>query len=768
MTEENTNKEQEEVVDKTKKRRRKYITYLIVLWGMFISGFALVFLVFYGILHGWFGYMPDFAELENPKIKQASEVYSGDGLLLGRYYRENRSNIDYAELSPHLINALLATEDIRFRDHSGVDFKALLRVAYGVLTNTHKGGGSTITQQLAKALFPREKNMTKPELVIRKLKEWVTATMLERRYSKDEIIAMYFNTVDFGHQSWGVKSAAATFFNKLPMELNPEEAALLVGVVNAPSRFSPIRNPKRSKKRRNVVLSQMEKYEFLTPAMAEKLRSTEIDMSNYRILNHRTGLAKHFREHLRKWLKNWAATHKKADGTNYDIYADGLKIYTTIDSRFQLYAEKAVHDHMALDLQPAFDRHWEGEPYAPFVFEEEEIKEQVKKVMNQGIRRSERYRLLKLAGVSVDSIKKSFNTPTRMRVFSWQGTVDTLMTPRDSVHYYKSFLQAGLLSVEPKTGYIKAYVGNIDYNHFKYDHVMQAKRQVGSTFKPILYTLAMQSGAYSPCTEVPNVQVSIQQPNGELWEPKNDSKYKRGQMISLKEALAHSNNWISAYLIKQFSPLSVIKLAKKMGVKSEIPAVHAISLGTPDLKLSEMVGAMNTFANKGIYTEPVFVTHIEDKNGVVLERFVPETNEAMSEETAYLMLDLMKGVKEFGTGRRLKFKYGFTHPVAGKTGTTQNQSDGWFMGLTPELVTGVWVGCEDRSAHFRTIRLGQGSNMALPIWALYMEQLYADEEINLSKEDFERPIRPLSVEIDCGKWKQQNQSFDDQVDESDF
>jgi penicillin-binding protein 1A len=754
--------------DKKKTRRKKYTRYLVVLWSIFVIGFVTIFMIFYGIVQGWFGYMPDFEELENPKINQASEVYSADSVLLGKYYRENRSNIDYAELSPHLVNALLATEDIRFRDHSGVDFRALTRVAYGVLTGNHKGGGSTISQQLAKALFPRERNMSKMDLVMRKFKEWVTATMLERRYSKDEIIAMYFNTVDFGHQSWGVKSAAATFFNKTPMELNVEEAALLVGVVNAPSRFSPIRNPERSTKRRNVVISQMEKYEFVNPILADTLRNTPIDMSNYRILSHKAGIGRHFREYLRKWLKEWASTNFKADGSPYDIYQDGLKIYTTIDSRLQTYAEKAVYDHMALDLQPSFEKHWKGYTYAPFVFEKTEIKDQVKKVMNQGIRRSERYRLLKLRGASNDSIKKAFNTPAKMRIFSWKGNIDTVMTPTDSVRYYKSILQTGLMSVEPHTGYVKAYVGNIDYNHFKYDHVKQAKRQVGSTFKPILYTLAMESGAYSPCTEVPNVQVSIPQPNGDLWEPRNDSRYKRDQMISLKEALAHSNNWISAYLIKQFSPLSVIKLAQKMGIENEIPAVHAISLGTPDLTLYEMVGAVNTFANKGIHVEPIFVTHIVDKNGAVLERFIPETNEAMSEETAYLMLDLMKGVKEFGTGTRLKYKYGFKHPIAGKTGTTQNQSDGWFMGLTPDLVTGVWVGCEDRAAHFRTIRLGQGANMALPIWALYMGQVYNDSTINISMEDFEKPIRPLSVEIDCDKWQQQNKSFEAEVDESDF
>ncbi len=759
---------EEKKEEKVQSKKKSYRKYLIIFWSLFILSFGGISLLFYSIVEGKLGYMPDFEELENPKINLASEVYSSDGMLLGKYYRENRSTVDYAELSPHLINALIATEDIRFREHSGVDGRALIRVIAGVLTGKHQGGGSTITQQLAKNLFPRSRNLSKPELVLRKFKEWVTATKLERHYSKDEILAMYFNTVDFGHQSWGVKAASRTFFNKSPMQLNVEEAALLVGVVNAPSRYSPIRNPNNATTRRNRVLSQMKKYEFLSPVAFDSVAQLPLDMSNYNILSHKAGLAKHFREYIRSWLKNWAKTHTKANGEAYDIYKDGLRIYTTIDSRLQQYAESAMEQHMGQDLQPAFDKHWKGYTNAPFVFEKDVVKDEVKKLMAQGMRRSERYRKMKLAKTPMDSIIMSFKTPTQMRIFTWEGRKDTVLTPMDSIRHYKSILQSGLMSMDPQTGFVKAYVGNIDYGHFKYDHVTQAKRQVGSTFKPILYTLAMESGEYSPCTEVPNVQVSIPQVTGDLWVPRNTSDYKKGEMISLKEALAHSNNWISAYLIKRFSPMSVSKLAKKMGITSNIPAVHAISLGSADISLYEMVGAMSTFANKGIFTKPTFVTRIVDKNGVTLERFIPETQEAMSEETAYLMLDLMKGVTMHGTGIRLRWKYKFDNPIAGKTGTTQNQSDGWFMGVTPDLVTGVWVGCEDRAAHFRTISLGQGANMALPVWALYMQQVYADSTINISKGDFEKPIKPLSVEIDCDKWQRQNEAINVIIDESEF
>ena len=749
----------------TKKRFRKYI---IGFWSVVIVLMLGVALFFSAISWGWFGEMPTFEELENPQSNLASEVYSADQVLLGKYYVENRSKTHYSKLSPHLVHALLATEDIRFRDHAGIDLISLFRVAFGVVTGNHKGGGSTITQQLAKNLFPRDRYLSTGELVMRKFKEWITAVKLERNYSKNEIIAMYFNTVAFGSNSFGIKSASRTFFNKSPMKLKVEEAALLVGVVNAPTRYSPILNPEASRARRDLVINQMAKYDYITQQEADSLTSQPIDMSDYNVMSHKTGIARYFREHIRGKLKDWCKTHYKPNGENYDLYKDGLKIYTTINSKMQKYAEEAVEEHLSQDLQPAFNKHWEGHEHAPFEFEADSADKEIEKIMKNGMRRSPRYRKMRRRGVSEDSIMKVFKQKKEMEVFSWQGEVDTVMTPWDSIRYYKSILQAGLMSMEPRTGYVRAYVGGPDYEHFKYDHVTYAKRQVGSTFKPFLYTLAMQEGGISPCTKVPNVQTRIELPDGTFWAPKNPSDDRIGEMVSLKWALAHSNNWISAYLIKRYSPQSVKKIARKMGVESPIPEVPAIALGTPDMSLYEMVGALNTYVNKGIYVEPIFLTRIEDKNGNVIERFIPEQQEAMSEETAYLMLEMLQGVVNKGTGIRLRYKYGFNQPIAGKTGTTQNQSDGWFIGMIPDLATGIWVGAEDRSAHFRTIGLGQGANMALPIWALYMQKLYNDQSIHIPKRDFKKPDKPLSVEIDCQKWEQQNQQQDNGIDEDEF
>ena len=748
--------------------KHKWRKYVLGFWGLVVTIILGITFFFAAISWGWFGEMPTFEELENPKSNLASEIYSADQVLLGKYYVENRSNTHYSNLSPHLVHALLATEDIRFRDHAGIDLISLFRVAFGVVTGNHRGGGSTITQQLAKNLFPRDRYLSTSELVMRKFKEWITAVKLERNYSKNEIISMYFNTVAFGSNSFGIKSASRTFFNKSPMELKVEEAALLVGVVNAPTRYSPIINPKASEKRRNLVISQMAKYDYIKNETADSLKQQPIDMSDYNVMSHKTGIARYFREHIRGKLKEWCKTHYKPNGEPYDLYKDGLKIYTTINSKMQKYAEKAVQEHLSQDLQPAFNKHWEGRPNAPFVFDSENPEEEIKKVMDQGMYRSPRYQKMRRRGISEDSIREAFHHKTQMRVFSWKGEVDTVMTPWDSIRYYKSVLQAGLMSMEPHSGYVRAYVGGPDYDHFKYDHVTYGKRQVGSTFKPFLYTLAMQEGGISPCTEVPNVQTRIELDDGTFWAPENPSDDRIGQMVSLKWALAHSNNWISAYLIKRYSPQSVKKIARKMGVTSAIPEVPAIALGTPDLSLYEMVGALNTYVNKGIYTEPIFLTRIEDKNGNVIERFISEQQEAMSEETAYLMLEMLQGVVNKGTGIRLRYKYGFEQPIAGKTGTTQNQSDGWFIGMVPDLVTGIWVGAEDRSAHFRTIGLGQGANMALPIWAIYMKKLYADSTIHIPKKRFEKPARPLSVEIDCNKWKQMNQQQDNGIDEDEF
>lgn len=732
--------------EQTRKRR-----YVRTLWGLFLAGFLFIVMLFVAISAGWLGFMPTFEELENPKSNLASEIISSDGVILGTYFVENRSNVHYTDLSPHLINALIATEDIRFHKHSGIDPKATIRVVYGVTLGRYSGGGSTITQQLAKNLFPRKTNRSKIQTVLIKFKEWVTAIKLERNYTKEEIIAMYLNTVPFGHQAYGIKSAAWTFFNKDPIDLNIEESALLVGILKAQTYYSPINHPDRAQKRREVVLSQMNKYQFIDETTYDSLRVLPVDMSNYRMQSHATGLARHFREFLRMKLTDWCEEHYKQDGTPYDLYKDGLKIYTTLDTRLQKYAEEAIEKHLGEDLQPSFFRHWQGYTNAPFVFEKDVADEEIDNLMEQAKRRSTRYRALRSQGMPSDSIDLVFNTPTEMTVFSWKGEIDTVMTPMDSIWYYKYYLRSALMSMEPHTGFVRAYACGPDYKFFKYDNVTYGKRQVGSTFKPFLYTLAMQEGEFSPCTEVPNIQYSIELFDGSVWAPRNTSDYKRGQMISLKEALAHSNNWISAYLMKRYSPEAVIEMAQNMGVTSEIPPYHAIALGSADLSLYEMVGAMNTFVNKGIYIEPIFITHIVDKNGNVIENFIPQQQEAMSAETAYLMLELMKGVVQTGTGIRLRFKYQFTNPIAGKTGTTQNQSDGWFMGLTPDLVTGVWTGCEDRAAHFRTITLGQGANMALPIWALYMQQVYNDSTLNVSMGDFEKPLRPLSVDIDCDK-----------------
>ena len=749
------------------KKKRDIKVYLIVIWSLFLIFALSVFLLFHGIVHNWFGEMPTFEELENPETNLATEIISADGKLLGTYYIENRSNVSYADISPDLINALIAIEDVRFYEHSGIDLIALFRVAKGVATgNSDMGGGSTITQQLAKNLFPRGENLSKSKLVIRKLQEWVTATKLEYNYSKDEIIAMYLNTVFFGHNAYGVKKATETFFGKEPNEITIEEAALLAGVVNAPTKFSPKRHPDNAMNRRNLVLKRMESCDYITEAEYDSISQIPIDMSHFGVLDHRAGQATYFREFLRGEMHEWAKTHFKQDGTPYNIYKDGLRIYTTIDSRMQRYAEEAVREHLALDLQPAFYRHWKGDPKAPFVLKNQE---EVDKIMMLSMKRSERYRVLKKAGWPMDSIIANFNEPVEMTLFSWDGPIDTILSPMDSIRYSKFFLQSALMSVETGTGYVRAYVGGDDYRFFQYDHVTQAKRQVGSTFKPFLYALAMQEGEYTPCTKVPNISYSIQLPDGKFWEPKDSGKNKFGEEVTLRWALAHSNNRISAYLMKRFGPEAVIQMARRMGVTSDIPAVPSICLGVCDISLYEMVGAMSTFANKGVYVKPIFITKIEDKNGNIIETFKAEQHEAMDEVTAYKMIELMKGVVYEGTGVRLRYKYGLRNPIAGKTGTTQNQSDGWFMGITPDLTTGIWTGAEDRSVHFKTITLGQGSNMALPIWALYMQKVYADPTLHVSKGDFPRPLANVDLEFDCDKYEEeQGAAAPEETEEDEF
>ncbi|MDX9891837.1 MAG: transglycosylase domain-containing protein [Bacteroidales bacterium] len=700
-------------------------------WIFYISGFLFVVLLFIAISLGLLGFMPTFSDLENPKTNLATEVYSADGELLGKYYLENRSPCKFEELDSSLIQALIATEDARFFKHSGVDGRALVRVFFGVVTGIHQGGGSTISQQLAKNLFPRDPDASKFKMVITKLKEWVVASKLEREYSKNEIIAMYFNTVDFGSNSMGIKSAAATFFGKLPSELNYQESAMLVGMLKAPTKFSPRRNPNASLSRRNTVIAQMEKYKYLTEQQADSIKKIPIDISQYKIQHHATGSATYFREYLRQYLTEWCKNNPKPDGSFYDIYKDGLKIYTTIDSRMQKHAEDAVREHIANYLQPMFFQHIKGVKNAPFY---NLTPEETERILVSAMKRSERYELMRDAGISDAEIRKNFDVKVKMKILTWdRGMVDTVMTPMDSIRYIKSFLQCGMMAMDVNTGFVKAYVGGVDYKYFQYDHVKLSKRQVGSTFKPYVYAVAMQSGEYNPCTMVPNVPVTFKLPEGTTWTPRNSGDYKSGQMISLSEALAQSINYISAYLMKQFGPHAVIQQVKSMGITSEIPAVPSIALGACELSLYEQVGAINCFPNQGVYIEPSFITKICDNNGNVIHSYVPKTNEAMDQITAFKTVRLMQGVVQHGTGARLRGQYKINFPMAGKTGTTDNQSDGWFVGYTPLLSCGVWVGCEDRAAHFRTTALGQGARTAMPVFALFMQKCYSDPELPYSK-----------------------------------
>ena len=729
------------------------------LWIIFGSVLLFIILFFICVAAGLFGDMPTFDELENPQTNLATEIISADGKILGTYHVENRSNVRYAELSHYMPEALISIEDERFIEHSGIDEKALFRVAFGVLTGKKKGGGSTITQQLAKNLFPRGENLSKPKLVLRKFQEWITATKLEYNYSKEEIIAMYLNTVAFGHNAYGIRAAASTFFDKKPIEMNIQECALMADVVNAPTRFSPIRNPESSIGRRNLVLQKMADNGFITQTECDSISQIPLDMSHFNIKDHNTGQATYFREFLRGELNNWAKNTTRADGTPYNIYRDGLRIYTTIDSRMQRYAEDAVKEFMGKELQPLFNSHWKGYRNAPF---SNLTADEIDHILETAMKRTERYRTLKNEGMPMDSIKAEFNRPVHMTVFSWNGPIDTVMTPMDSIRYYKWFLQASLISIETHTGHVKAYVGGLDYRFFKYDHVTQARRQVGSTFKPFLYSYAMGDSEFTPCTKIPNIPYNIELPDGRFWSPSNGGG--GGGEITLKSALAQSNNWISAYLMNHYGPEAIITHVRRMGVESPIDAVPSICLGSCDLKLIEMVGAMSTFANKGVYIKPMFITRIEDKNGNVIQRFSPEESEAMSELAAYKTIELMKGVVQSGTGVRLRSKYGFNNPIAGKTGTTQKNSDGYFMGITPDLTTGVWVGAEDRSVHFRSTRLGQGSHTALPIWAMYMKKVYADKSLNISQGNFPKPYAP-GIDLDFNCWQYDNEEPDEYIDE---
>ncbi len=738
-------------------------------WLLFLCGISLIPVIFLLASFGAFGFMPDHTALENPRTNLATEVISSDGVTLGKfYYEDNRTPVSFKELPKHLVDALIATEDIRYFDHAGIDARGTLRALFKF---GQGGGASTISQQLAKQLFHGEGSRNTFGRITQKIKEWVIATRLEKQYTKEEIIAQYFNIYDFGNNADGIRSAARIYFGKEPSALNLKESAMLVGMFKNSSLYNPRpeRNPVGTKNRRNVVLSQMEKYGFITQTVKDSLQQTPLDL-NYTPESHREGIATYFRAYLKTFLKDWInkSENVKPNGEKYNIYKDGLKIYTTIDSRMQFLAEQSVTEHMkALQAEFFVQNTPRRNPIAPFLDLEDE---EIEKLLKLGMKRSERWRKMRYdLKKPVREIIASFDKPTKMRIFSWtapNNEIDTILTPMDSMRYYKFFLRAGMMSMEPQTGFVKAWVGGFNYKHFQYDMVKQGKRQVGSTFKPFVYAAAIDQLQLSPCDTFPKAQITIpafKYGNMKPWAPKNSSKNYAG-FETLKSALANSRNTITARLMNEIGPQPVIDLAKNLGVEQRIPAVPSIALGTPDLSVYEMVAAYSTFANKGVYTNPVMVTHIEDKNGTLLYQFSPQTKDVLSEEVAYVAVNLMEGVTKFGSGQRLRhdfakdqavykeiitgYPYQFDNPIAGKTGTTQNHSDGWFMGMVPNLVTGVWVGGEDRATHFKSITYGQGASMALPIWANFMKGCYAIEDLEISKEEFEKPEQ-LSIETEC-------------------
>ncbi len=792
---------------------------LLWLWILLLSPILMVTGIFLLVSNDVFGPLPTFEELESPVSNLASEVYTADQQLLGKYYRENRSSINYEDISPWVSTALISTEDERYFGHTGIDFWALPRVFAGVLMGTtSKGGGSTITQQLAKMLF-HDRPQGKLQRVIQKFKEWVIAVRLERHYTKEEIIAMYLNRFDFIHTAVGIKSASQIYFTTTADSLSILQAATLVGMAKNPVLYDPLRKPENALIRRNVVLGQMLRNEKISEELCDSLRAIPIEL-NFQSVGHAEGMAPYFREIMRRQLgkmfnekdpKTEEYVLRKPDGSSYDIYRDGLKIYTTIDSRLQQYAEKAVGSHLT-NLQKDFWRDLKPNKNPPF---HNTIRDhEIESIIQSAIRRTSKYAVLTgrecancgRRGDYVsqierndsslfvcraadchheelvphqDSIIPQFYKPQKMSVFSWKGDIDTTLSFVEFIKYQKSILQAGMMSMDPHTGFIKAWVGGINYKHFAYDHVKQGKRQVGSTFKPFLYGLAMQEGM-SPCMKVPNIKYTFYKGEYGLledWTPSNsDGEY--GYDVTLKYALANSMNTITAWLFKQFSPQAVINFAKRLGIESKIAPVPSLCLGIADVSVYEMVGAYSTFANKGVWTEPIFISRIEDKDGNVIVEVVPETREAMSEDLAYTMIDMLKGVvdavpggpenKRTGSGMRLRSRMsddrpyqGISTPVAAKTGTTQNNSDGWFIGVTPDLVTGVWVGAEDRGVHFRTTYYGQGANMALPVWAYYMKDAYKDKSLNISTEDFEAPEGNLKQELDCSKYTETISNFHD-------
>lgn len=739
-----------------------------IFWSTFGIGIICIALLFLFISIGWLGYLPAIDQLQNPINKYATELYSSDLKLIGSFSEssDNRIKIEYDQISSNVVNALVATEDERFYDHSGIDGRALARVAVktGLLLQKGSGGGSTITQQLAKLLYsPKADNII--ERALQKPIEWVISVQLEKIYTKEEIITLYLNQFDFLYNAVGIKTAAFVYFNTSPEKLKIEEAAMLIGMCKNPSYYNPKRFNERARNRRNVVLEQMRKAKHITRDECDSLQNLPLTL-NFQRVDHKQGLAPYFREYLRlaltakkpvksnyadwqeekynedlwQWENNplygFCNKNTKSDGTPYNIYTDGLKIYTTIDSRMQKYAEDAVEDHLK-ELQRAFFREKKGRSYAPF--SKQISKDEIASSLNRAMKDSDRYRNLKKAGADNAEISRSFNTKVDMQVFSYNGMVDTVMTPMDSIRYIKHFLRCGFMSIDPTTGHVKAYIGGPNFSHFQYDMVTSGKRQVGSTIKPYLYTLAMEEGLW-PCDKAMNLPVTLKDGNGNNWTPRNSSKARIGQEVTLRWALANSNNWISAYLMGLFTPESLVKLMHSFGIRSHLDPVVSLCLGPADISVAEMVDAYTAFPNKGIRVDPLYVTRIEDANGNVIAAFTPQMHEIFSESTAHKMIYMLKSVVDGGTGGRIRGRYGLTMPMGGKTGTTQNNSDGWFMGFTPSLVSGVWVGGEDRSIHFDNIAEGQGASMALPIWALYMQKVLGDNTLGYSAtENFNIP-----------------------------
>jgi len=727
------------------------------IWKFVIGCFALLALIIIATYLGVFGPLPPFRDLENPKSNLASEIISSDKQTLGTYYVENRSNVTYKQISPNVIHALIATEDERFLDHSGIDFRRLFSIIF--LNIFKKQGGSTITQQLAKNLFTEQPSHNKLVRMTQKFKEWITSVQLEKHYTKEEIITMYLNKVDFGaYNTYGIKSAARTYFSTTPDKLTPDQAALLMGMINAPSTYSPINHPDRALGRRNnVVLPLMEKQGFLSEGQLEEFKSKPIGLK-FNPITHNDGPAPYFRAVLKKEVQKIFDQESitRADGTPYDLDRDGLKIYTTINYTMQQYAEEAQAEYMR-KLQVQFNDHWHGYTLSKSI-------KNFKLLIDQGMHRSDRYKADTLQGMSPEEIRKDFNTPTKVELFTWRGDTIMTMKPIDSIVYSKMLLRNSMMSMDPTTGYIKAWVGGINFEHFKYDQVKNGTRQVGSTAKPFTYAVAVDNG-YSPCMKVDNVPVTIDVPGSDAWTPRQSSYDLQPGMITLRTALAYSQNYVTAYVMKQVGPVPVANLTKKMGITSRVDPYPSICLGVFDASVYDMTGAYSVFANHGIWTEPTFIMRIEDKKGNVLYTHKPRISQAMNEQTAYVMTYMMKGVIENGTGSRLRYTYHINNPVAGKTGTPQDNSDGWFIGMVPQLVTGVWTGCEDPDFHFRSTRLGEGANTALPIFALFMQKVYANPELGIKKNvDFDPPKTPLTITIDCGAYDQQEQGTPNEVD----